>query len=158
MKAYKCIIIGDAHVGKTSYLRKTLGIDYDGEYIATLGIEVHPIYIKSLNTTFNCWDLSGDERYSGVFNDYLNGAQCAIIMFEENNMNSYYNMKKWFDKIKHLNIPYVVCQTKSTNYDRSIIMPHVEGMDFDIIYINSERNVNLHEPFLELYGKLHNYN
>ena len=81
MQTYKIALLGDAKVGKTSYVHKLLQNGrFSEEYKPTLGVEVHPILLDE-NTRVNIWDTAGENKYNGLRHGYLIQAQGAIIMF-----------------------------------------------------------------------------
>ena len=40
---FKLVLIGDGGVGKTTFVKRHLTGDYEKRYIATVGVEVHPL-------------------------------------------------------------------------------------------------------------------
>ena len=85
MKQYKLVIVGDGGVGKTSYVKRLLDNTFVSNYIPTLGVDVVP-YIINVNDTpvkFNIWDTAGQEKFIGLKDGYLIGADCAIVMVRD---------------------------------------------------------------------------
>lgn len=86
---YKIVIIGPAKSGKTALLRRLRGLDLDGKYLATIGVEVHTVkftidYPRGSNTEICLivWDCAGDEKFKGLGDGYYTGADLAIILFK----------------------------------------------------------------------------
>ena len=40
---FKLILIGDGGVGKTTFVKRHLTGEFEKQYVATLGVEVHPL-------------------------------------------------------------------------------------------------------------------
>lgn len=40
---YKLVLVGDGGVGKTTFVKRHLTGEFEKKYIATLGVEVHPM-------------------------------------------------------------------------------------------------------------------
>ena len=112
---FKCMVIGDAGIGKTTYINNMLTDKYIDRYIPTLGVEVHPLTLETSKgkVIFNCWDCAGQPRFQGLGAKlYGIKADCAIVMYDNTNLQSYRNVKKWIDEINEMNIPIVVCCNK----------------------------------------------
>jgi GTP-binding nuclear protein Ran len=78
MNNYKLILVGDGGIGKTTYVKRLLGLDFEKKYVPTLGVETK----KYKN--FTIWDTAGMEKFSGLKDGYYIGAHCAIIMMSNN--------------------------------------------------------------------------
>lgn len=86
METKKVVLVGDAHVGKTTLLQRVMIGNYDTRYVATLGVEVHPIVHQhpiGVFRRFNVWDCAGDPRFGGLGDGYYIQAQIAIVMFND---------------------------------------------------------------------------
>ena len=67
-KTFKLILVGDGGVGKTTYVKRHLTGDFEKKYVATLGVEVHPLKFRTTHgtITFNIWDTAGQEKFGGL--------------------------------------------------------------------------------------------
>lgn len=43
MPTFKCLLVGDSRTGKTSFVKRHLTGEFKKKYVATLGVEVHPL-------------------------------------------------------------------------------------------------------------------
>jgi len=110
MEMHKCIIVGDSGVGKTTFLTKLTDGNFIENHIETIGLEVYPININNDNVGFNCFEIAGGPTFrAGNSEKYLIGADCAIIMFDNN-----FGIKRWKDWLNQFlpNIPIVYVRTK----------------------------------------------
>ena len=69
---YKLVLVGDGGVGKTTFVKRHLTGEFEKKYIATLGVEVHPMtfYTTSGKIRFMVWDTAGQEKLSGLRDGY----------------------------------------------------------------------------------------
>jgi GTP-binding nuclear protein Ran len=57
-------LVGDGGVGKTTFVKRHKTGEFEKKYIATIGVEVHPMtfYTNRGPLTFNVWDTAGQEK------------------------------------------------------------------------------------------------
>jgi GTP-binding nuclear protein Ran len=60
---FKLILVGDGGVGKTTFVKRHLTGEFEKKYVATLGVEVHPLTFHTNRGAmkFNVWDTAGQE-------------------------------------------------------------------------------------------------
>ena len=58
---FKLVLVGDGGVGKTTFVKRHLTGEFEKKYIATLGVEVHPMTFHTTKgpIKFNVWDTAG---------------------------------------------------------------------------------------------------
>lgn len=99
----KCVIIGDASVGKTSIIQKYLNKEIE-DTNTTLGAVFWTFDHK--NIKINLWDTAGQERYLGLIPLYTRNADIILFTFDLTSMDSFKNLNKWMKKIDESNIGY----------------------------------------------------
>jgi GTP-binding nuclear protein Ran len=62
---FKIVLVGDAGTGKSTYLKRLLTGEFEKHYIATLGVDVHPLTFHTNYgpIVFQCWDTAGQENF-----------------------------------------------------------------------------------------------
>ena len=77
-------LVGLQYSGKTTFVKRHLTGEFEKKYIATLGVEVHPMdfHTSKGRIIFNVWDTAGQEKFGGLRDGYYIGGQCGIIMFD----------------------------------------------------------------------------
>jgi len=81
---FKLVLVGDGGTGKTTFVKRHMTGEFEKKYVATLGVEVHPLDFTTNRGTivFNTWDTAGQEKFGGLRDGYYINGQCAIIMFD----------------------------------------------------------------------------
>jgi GTP-binding nuclear protein Ran len=69
---YKLVLVGDGGVGKTTFVKRHETGEFEKKYIATLGVEVHPMNFFTTRgmVRFMVWDTAGQEKLSGLRDGY----------------------------------------------------------------------------------------
>lgn len=96
----KLLLVGDGNVGKTTYIKRLLGIDDDGRYIPTIGTEVHPVHFPHRGVRLNIFDIAGQEKLSGMRNAYYMDTDYCIMMID--NQTSRQTIKFWHDDVSQV--------------------------------------------------------
>ena len=62
---FKCVLIGDGGVGKTTFVKRHLSGEFEKKYVPTMGVEVHPLsfHTNCGEIIFDVWDTAGQERF-----------------------------------------------------------------------------------------------
>ena len=117
-------MVGDGGVGKTTFVKRHLTGEFEKKYVATLGVEVHPLGFTTNRgpITFNVWDTAGQEKFGGLRDGYYIQGQCAIIMFDVTSRITYKNVPTWHKDLVRVceNIPIVLCGNKVDIKDRKV--------------------------------------
>lgn len=159
---YKCVLLGDSQCGKTTFVMKVLNGEYIEKYVPTLGVEVHPITIKTSSgpVRFNVWDTAGQEQYAGLGEEYYRGADCAIIMYDVTDESSCLHIEDWDKKILKVrpDIPIVLVGNKKDAVKSGIRDYRSSGYhlyDYNISCKNDDE-ISIIEPFMWLVEELKN--
>jgi len=162
--AFKVCIVGDPQVGKTSFLTKHLDGSFDAKYRATVGASTFSL---TFNTnlepyTFDVRDVAGQNLFAGKRDEYYQGIDAAIIMYDVMNWASYDNVTDvWLPELRQkapANIPIVIVGNKMENRENRAVSVEVVAeaiqkrfaLDAGIGYceVSVKTNQNLAEPFL----------
>merc|ERR1712086_434854 len=147
---FKCLLVGDGGVGKTTFVKRHLTGEFEKKYVATIGVEVHamPFDTNRGRLIFNVWDTAGQEKFGGLRDGYYIQGQCAIIMFDVTSRISYKNVGVWFRDLVRVceNIPIVLVgnkvEVKQINFHRKKNPNYYD--------ISAKSNFNYEKPFLSL--------
>uniref|UniRef100_A0AAQ6AAU2 GTP-binding nuclear protein Ran n=1 Tax=Amphiprion ocellaris TaxID=80972 RepID=A0AAQ6AAU2_AMPOC len=173
MKLHELVLVGDGGTGKTTFVKRHITGEFEKKYVATLGVEVHPLMFHTNRGAikFNVWDTAGQEKFGGLRDGYyIQGAlhilsmlllsqPCAIIMFDVTSRVTYKNVPNWHRDLVRVceNIPIVLCGNKVDIKDRkvkakSIVFHRKKNLQY--YDISAKSNYNFEKPFLWLARKL----
>lgn len=148
---YKIIIVGDGGVGKTSLIRRHLTGQFEEKYIATLGVEVHPLRFETNygQICFNIWDCAGQEKFGGLRDGYYIQAHAAIVMYDVSQPETFKNIDNWIVNIRRVcpDIPIVVVGNKVDACGFGGLRELVWDKQIQHYYVSSKSNYNYAEPF-----------
>ncbi|KAL4640616.1 GTP-binding nuclear protein Ran isoform X1 [Arapaima gigas] len=153
------VLVGDGGTGKTTFVKRHLTGEFEKKYVATLGVEVHPLVFHTNRGAikFNVWDTAGQEKFGGLRDGYYIQAQCAIIMFDVTSRVTYKNVPNWHRDLVRVceNIPIVLCGNKVDIKDRKVKAKSISPLSLLQYYdISAKSNYNFEKPFLWLARKL----
>ena len=158
---FKLVLVGDGGVGKTTFVKRHLTGEFEKKYVATLGVEVHPLAFTTNRgpITFNVWDTAGQEKFGGLRDGYYIQGQCAIIMFDVTSRITYKNVPTWHKDLVRVceNIPIVLCGNKVDIKDRKVKAKAItfhRKKNLQYYDISAKSNYNFEKPFLWLARKL----
>lgn len=158
---FKLILVGDGGVGKTTFVKRHLTGEFEKKYIATLGVEVHPLkfYTNRGPIVFNIWDTAGQEKFGGLRDGYYIQGQAAIVMFDVTSRITYMNVPNWHRDLIRVcdNIPIVLVGNKVDIKDRKVKPKHINfhrKKNLQYYDVSAKSNYNFEKPFLWLGRKL----
>ncbi|XP_078342363.1 ras-related protein Rab-7L1-like [Oculina patagonica] len=95
---FKVIIIGDATVGKTSFVQRYVHSHPRREYKPTVGVDFALKVIKmsdDVTVRLQLWDIAGQERFTSMTRVYYKGAAACVIMFDLSSQQTFNSTIKW---------------------------------------------------------------
>ncbi|MHA1298192.1 MAG: Rab family GTPase [Candidatus Helarchaeota archaeon] len=112
----KCIVVGDAAVGKTALTVRFAEDTFRDDYKVTIGVDFS---IKMMNVygskiKLQIWDTGGQEQFSYIRPLYYTGASCGLVVFDKTNKKSFENIEKWINEVytNRGKIPLIVIGNK----------------------------------------------
>ncbi|TIA91909.1 hypothetical protein E3P81_01804 [Wallemia ichthyophaga] len=145
----------------TTFVRRHMTGEFEKKYIATLGVEVHPLSFDTNfgRICFNVWDTAGQEKFGGLRDGYYIQGQCGIIMFDVTSRITYKNVPNWHRDLERVceNIPIVLCGNKVDVKERKVKTGAVtfhRKKNLQYFEISAKSNYNFEKPFLWLARKL----
>lgn len=158
---FKLVLVGDGGTGKTTFVKRHLSGEFEKKYIATVGVEVHPLLFHTNcgPIMFNVWDTAGQEKFGGLRDGYYIQGQCGIIMFDVTSRITYKNVPNWHRDLVRVceNIPIVLCGNKVDIKERKVKPKSItfhRKKNLQYYDISAKSNYNFEKPFVWLARKL----
>lgn len=128
---FKCLLVGDAGVGKTCLVKSLLTGEFVSKYQAsTNGVEVTNLqfYTSRGPIKFQIWNVAGNpDNGKGFREGYYVQAKAVIIMFDVTSQTSYKNIASWYQEVMQVygptasKMPVVLCGNKAdVTLDRKV--------------------------------------
>mmetsp|Transcript_23998 Transcript_23998/g.72273 ORF Transcript_23998/g.72273 Transcript_23998/m.72273 type:complete len:198 (-) Transcript_23998:50-643(-) len=101
MPEFKLILVGDGGVGKTTFVKRHLTGEFEKKYVATLGVEVHPLVFHTNRgpIKFNVWDTAGQEQFRTITRSYFRGAQGIVLVYDITDRRTFSSVRSWMAQI-----------------------------------------------------------
>ena len=115
MDTYKVILVGDGGCGKSVFVKRVLTGMFEKKYIATLGVEVHPVRVPSRLACLNIWDCAGQEKFGGLRDGYYIQSHIAVVAFDLTSPLSLANIGTWAKSVRRIadKAPIIICGMKA---------------------------------------------
>lgn len=117
-RTYKVVFIGDAAVGKSSFiLRLSKGV-FVTHLNSTLGVDfqVKTLRIDNKNIALQLWDTAGQERFRSITQSYFRKTDGVMLLYDCTNESSFLNVRQWMDAIDNITaqkIPVMIVANKT---------------------------------------------
>ena len=99
---FKIILLGEAAVGKTSFMNRYISNTFTKKYSITIAAETKKKriqYDENTKVELTIWDTAGEERFRAMTKSFFSGAQGAIIVFDLTKVESFNKLQLWIDMI-----------------------------------------------------------
>ncbi len=121
MLSFNVLVLGDEHVGKTAFVRRHVGGEFEKRYCRTVGVHVNKFTFQTQfgDISFRTFDVAGQERSNGFIEAHFKGAHAAMIMFETASGASVeqvlQQVRFWVRSVRTFcgRVPLVLCRTKA---------------------------------------------
>mmetsp|Transcript_15559 Transcript_15559/g.26775 ORF Transcript_15559/g.26775 Transcript_15559/m.26775 type:complete len:213 (+) Transcript_15559:66-704(+) len=158
---FKLVLVGDGGTGKTTFVKRHITGEFEKRYVATLGVEVHPLKFQTSRgpIVFNVWDTAGQEKFGGLRDGYYIQGECAIIMFDVTARLTYKSVPNWHRDLVRVceNIPIVLVGNKIDVKERKVnarMITFHRKKNLQYYEVSAKSNYNFEKPFLWLARKL----
>lgn len=169
---FKIALVGDGGVGKTTLIKRLRTGEFEKKYIATLGVEVHPLRFSIRGDTagerevcFNMWDTAGQEKFGGLRDGYYIQSNAAIAMFDRTSNVTFRNVTKWMEDLHRVcpNAPIIMvgnkmdCEVKVNSDEITVLLNKASIKQLGVAKyydMSAKNNYNFDKPLLAIARQL----
>ena len=93
----KIVAIGDSGVGKTSLIHMFVHSRFTENFKPTICADFSnkEVNVDGKIVTLQIWDTAGQERYQSLGTAFYRGADCAFLVYDITNQNSFEQIATW---------------------------------------------------------------
>ncbi len=165
MARFKIILLGEAHVGKSSLIRRFIHETFEESYLATIGASISKRIDhvdladgSTVKVDFIIWDIMGNRKVLDVLGDtYFEGARGAVAVFDVTRRETFQVLGGWIETARHSDpaMPVMVLGNKNDlEKHRAIIdddaRDYCQAMDLAYMPASAKTGQNVQTAFQEL--------
>lgn len=115
---FKVVFVGDAAVGKSSFIMRISRGIFMPQLTSTLGVDFQTknIHIDGTNVSLQLWDTAGQERFRCITQSYFRKADGVMLMYDCTNEQSFLNVRQWMSDLEEAasrGIPIILVSNKT---------------------------------------------
>eukprot|EP00766_Chilomastix_caulleryi_P000144 gnl/Chilomastix_caulleri/1137.p1 GENE.gnl/Chilomastix_caulleri/1137~~gnl/Chilomastix_caulleri/1137.p1 ORF type:complete len:165 (-),score=10.75 gnl/Chilomastix_caulleri/1137:309-803(-) len=102
LASHKVVLLGDSGVGKTSLIYRYIKNEFSEYSEPTVGAlcSSKTVRANDHDVLLEIWDTAGQERYRSLVPMYYRDAECAIVVYDIRNPQSYDLALEYIDQIQ----------------------------------------------------------
>ncbi len=162
----KILLIGSSGVGKSSISNQFVNNEFQESTLNTIGVDLKIKNIEYNGFVYRCqlWDTAGHERFKSITSSYYRGADCAIVVFDLTNRESFNDLSFWFGEVNNYTssiLFYLVGNKQDLvdlrENDNKTIEEFIVKHNIDnYIEVSAKQNLNIEQLFRNIVSKIHN--
>ncbi|GMM49851.1 Rab family GTPase [Starmerella bacillaris] len=157
---FKLLLIGDSGVGKSCLLLRFADNSYTDSYISTIGVDfkIRTVEIDGKTIKLQIWDTAGQERFRTITSSYYRGSHGIIVVYDVTDMDSFNNVKQWFQEIDRYateGVTKLLVGNKSDLTAQKVVdyntaKEFADSMGVQFIEASAKDSTNVEQAFLEM--------
>lgn len=161
---FNICIVGNEHIGKTSYIKRLIDDTFVCAYKKTSGIETFNITreIQEKNFLFKIWDISGNTKPFNISNDLYRTVDAFIFSFALNDSSSFESVREWIDSCISKKISLenciLLCFKSDLENENKVNLDNVrkvcEDYEIEFFEVSSKNNIKVKESFNLLINRI----
>ncbi|TFG33615.1 GTP-binding protein [Candidatus Thorarchaeota archaeon] len=158
---FKIVFLGEGAVGKTSLVGRFVYDSFEGDYLATIGTDIHlkMVQVEDTSVKLVIWDIAGQDNFAQLRRAYYMNASGAFFVFDTTRSETIARIDEWINALRTVTgeIPLVLLENKvdlesailQEKKDEIISKYHVK-----MIPTSAKEDTNVEEAFKEMTAKI----
>ena len=113
---FKLVFLGEGAVGKTSLVGRYVYDSFEGDYLATIGTDIHVKMVKldEIFVKLVIWDIAGQDNFAQLRRAYYMNASGAFFVFDTTRPETLERVDEWINALFTVTgkIPLVLLENK----------------------------------------------
>jgi small GTP-binding protein len=161
---FKLVFLGEGAVGKTSLVGRYVYDSFEGDYLATIGTDIHVKTIELLAQSKQdedtlvklvVWDIAGQDDFAQLRKAYYQNASGAFFVYDCTRPDTIARIDEWIDALFGVTgrIPLVMIENK-VDLDNQMAKGEAEKIakkhDIVLIRTSAKEDTNVEEAFHQM--------
>lgn len=155
---FKLVFLGEGAVGKTSLVGRYVYDSFEGDYLATIGTDIHVKMIQvedDVLVKLVVWDIAGQDDFAQLRKAYYQNTSGAFFVFDTTRPETIERVDEWIDALYGVTgpIPLVLLENKvdlETAISKKNIKALVNKYEVDLIRTSAKEDTNVEEAFKKM--------
>ena len=154
---FKLVFLGEGAVGKTSLVGRYVYDSFEGDYLATIGTDIHVKMVNVDDTVVKLviWDIAGQDNFSQLRRAYYMNASGAFFVFDTTRPETIERIDEWLNALFTVTgkIPLVLLENKvdlESAIEAAMKSSVKEKHGVPIISTSAKEDTNVEEAFREM--------
>lgn len=154
---FKIVFLGEGAVGKTSLVGRYIYDSFEGDYLATIGTDIHIKMVKVEDTVVKLviWDIAGQDNFAQLRRAYYMNASGAFFVYDTTRAETIERVDEWLNALFTVTgkIPLVLLENK---VDLESAIPEgtkdnvMKQHDVQILSTSAKEDMNVEEAFKKM--------
>jgi Ras-related protein Rab-6A len=158
---FKIVFLGEGAVGKTSLVGRFVYDSFEGDYLATIGTDIHlkMVQVDDVLVKLVIWDIAGQDNFAQLRKAYYMNASGAFFVYDTSREETIERVDNWVDALYAVTgeIPLIICENKSdleSAISQEVKDAVVEKHKVKMIKTSAKEDTNVEEAFKEMTRKI----
>ena len=149
--------MGEGAVGKTSLVGRYVYDSFEGDYLATIGTDIHVkiVDIDDVKVKLVVWDIAGQDDFAQLRKAYYQNSSGAFFVFDTTRTETIERIGEWIDALFGVTgeIPIVLLENKvdlESAFKPEDIKKVTDKYNIDHVQTSAKEDTNVEEAFRKM--------